>query len=98
MKTLLLALALYHPSAPWIPPARFDVPYPGQMFYKQVDAWELVDYCGGNAWACTLPHYVGGPCVIILPKTSAVIDRNMIANLIRHETGHCNGWSPEHER
>ena len=92
MKALLLAAALanHDPAVGWPPPARYDHYYPGQLIVQMVDPSTFVRYCGRNAEACSFPR--GAQCLVILPQGSPYV-----ANLLRHERGHCNGWGRDHE-
>ena len=84
-----------------IPPSRFDHGYAGNMeiIVDQNSTTECRKR-GANANACSWVARVRrqqglGTCRIILPTGLTSSDRTSI---VRHEVGHCNGWSAAHER
>jgi hypothetical protein len=86
--------ATYDPRAPigWSliePPARFDHPYAGQHTIKYVAESETRSRCNGIG--CS--YIESGECTTYI-ATDSVIPASMI---LRHEIGHCNGWTKAHE-
>jgi len=75
------------------PPKRFDKKYTGKLKVFKVPLAEMARYCGGPAWACSLP--LGNYCEVVLPKEAK---GKMLAALYRHELAHCNGWPPHHPK
>jgi hypothetical protein len=87
----------------WNPPARYDHAFKGKRIIVPVTASGI--WCG-LAYGCT---YVGGEkpgqCTswILaykhrLFRWSQPVNKSGWYALIRHETGHCNGWPANHPR
>jgi hypothetical protein len=102
--TLACFLGFAAPAAaqgvPLVPPAEFDMPYPGQTDLTIVDSSNVVNECStdtfrapfgtaGCAWV------ESGTCHIVVALHSP---RANVGDLIRHERGHCNGWPADHPR
>jgi len=91
------------------PPPEFDKPYEGVLVVHRTPIADIekmcIDIYGRSAHACNfrIPGYSDGKiarppaCIILLPPDE-VIDqhREDAKDIIRHETGHCNGWPPDH--
>lgn len=81
-----------------LPPARFDHAYTGTTTVKQVPPREARATCthlGAPADGCSYVVRGTGTCNIIIPNDLTAFERE---RFIRHEVGHCNGWSARHER
>ncbi len=84
-----------------LPPEQYDHPYTGKLetFYDQSDAVRAT-VCPravyGTPIACALRNGPGG-CIIVLGPDEVLRARGWsVETVIRHETGHCNGWSADH--
>jgi hypothetical protein len=83
-----------------LPPAEYDRPYTGKLTVLKEPSYVFLRYvCRDtpNAVACSYRTYdsVSGEtisCLIMLGPDVWEDERVM-----RHETGHCNGWSANHE-
>jgi hypothetical protein len=79
-----------------LPPAKYDRPYQGQIEY--VYDFPLTTRDGDYLWGYTVPaKRPGGKCLIHLSPIGSVVmnmvmTEEVLLRLIRHETGHCNGW------
>jgi hypothetical protein len=87
-----------------LPPPQYDHPYEHRLVVETIPYFEVSKACGKmpsadryEACSWTFVDVAGKPvCHIIYPKLADVGAETMI-RVIRHETGHCNGWSGKHE-
>ncbi|NJM83747.1 MAG: hypothetical protein HC844_15960 [Tabrizicola sp.] len=104
MYRLAVALCLVSSASsagtPLVPPSRFDHPYPGPMVIYQIDRANAWHECSGggrfearrDVAGCGVVHE--GTCMIwVALKTK----RAGVADILRHEVAHCNGWSGDHQ-
>jgi hypothetical protein len=92
-----------------LPPAKYDITYTGLLKIWIVPLPVIEYFCRGSSHiACAEPY--GGECSIDLLDSVAegkrfdtLIDGKAVANAkinlaltLRHEIGHCNGWSDKH--
>ena len=85
---------------PSLPPVEYDRKYTGQLIVNKMNDYSLIrDLCKEtvNAIACSYRSHEavsGKPisCLIMLGPAAWNDDR-----ALRHEIGHCNGWSDKHE-
>jgi hypothetical protein len=84
-----------------LPPAKYDGPYRGgQLVVTKWNDYSLIQQvCGDtpNAVACSYRTYDANTgklisCLIMLGPAAHNNER-----VLRHEIGHCNGWSGDHE-
>ncbi len=83
----------------WNPPARFDHPYSGRLIVHRLPQAQIVDVCtkvlgirSFNRHGCS--SYKGNRCEVwIVDKTYMQATPEAV---LRHETGHCNGWPADH--
>jgi hypothetical protein len=83
-----------------LPPPEFDHEYKGRLTIAKLDNYRLIRaVCEDNpdAIACSFRIYdstTGAPisCLIMLGPMTHDDER-----VLRHELGHCNGWTNEHE-
>jgi len=83
-----------------LPPARFDHPNPAAIVEVMSFA-EIQQLCAGSVAAKDMPArgaYLGcsfrsGPVCFVYIASIPEMETTR-----RHEIGHCNGWSPRHER
>lgn len=97
--------AQQEPRTTWNPPAAYDHPYTGHMTLFQVPQRQVPSLCKqlflsnsadievtpaqkGCAW-----HYQDNCLVITIDRPFRGITP---AAVLRHETGHCNGWPADH--
>lgn len=76
-----------------IPPAIYDHSFPGKVIINdnyggEISAWDGPCFPFTGIDACAIR--VGNICYIY------VIRGRITQQLIRHEIGHCNGWSASH--
>lgn len=93
----------------WNPPSRYDHAYSGQMIVNRVPVGMVDEACislytkhdrmawrwrvSANQHGCSFVQ--GGICEVVIP-TGPIMKATPVA-ILRHETGHCNGWSGKHE-
>lgn len=83
-----------------LPPARYDHPYNGMVIERVMAFDELQSFCsrgiklekGSFFLGCS--YKLGSVCMIFLLDQPAIGSTDIIR---RHEIGHCNGWSGNHE-
>ena len=89
------------PSRAPLPPAKFDRPYTGKLTILKPDDYALIRVVCSDAAdpiACAFRTYDTATgetlsCLILLGPKVHDDER-----ALRHEMGHCNGWSNDHER
>lgn len=92
--TLTLAGCVTRGGPVGAPPLRFDHPYAGEVVIRRVSIQEVRSSCfGGDAWACAIPG-IGACSVYIYDR----LGKKRTTRIIRHETGHCNGWPWNHPK
>ncbi len=78
----------------WPPVAKYDsgplmnARYPKPII-KHLSPTKLIHACQGKHLACSYAE-IGSPCEIFLPLVGW-------EKMIRHEMGHCRGWSADHK-
>jgi hypothetical protein len=85
-----------------LPPPEFDHYYEGDLTIVMVKTVEeLLILCNvesQNTLACSIRAYDGKSCVIIMVDDEVMRRRAWTTGLLlRHEMGHCNGWTQAHE-
>jgi hypothetical protein len=84
-----------------LPPAEFDKPYEGKLIVTELPNKEEVRIdCGlpEPKLACAFPRPHKSECeIIVAPEEHILRDGYLPAIVMRHEIGHCNGWSEKHE-
>ncbi len=90
----------------WNPPARYDRPFDGKLTIARLPQWRVPGACralfaGAGLNITVTPTQKG--CAVAMGRRCSVI---IIARayrgvtpeaVLRHEIGHCNGWSNNHE-
>ena len=84
----------------YLPPKRFDHEYRGApLMIIRLDTSEqirrvcIADWKPGHDVACAIPGWHGG-CMIAILEDDVLIARGFSPeHVMRHEIGHCNGWS-----
>jgi hypothetical protein len=99
--TIVVVTAPTLPAHITLPPAKYDGPYRGgQLIVTKWNDYSLIQHiCKDvpNAVACSYKTYETATgklisCLIMLGPAAHNNER-----VLRHETGHCNGWSDKHE-
>lgn len=86
-------------DAEWNPPARFDRPYSGKLRVYKLTQKQVAIACKKLiGWATPKMHgcsqHSDTECVVItIDKMFALATPKAV---LRHEIGHCNGWSASH--
>ncbi|RWN59629.1 hypothetical protein [Mesorhizobium sp.] len=93
-------------DAEWNPPVRFDHQYSGKLTVRYLPQKQVVAACEKLFAAYKIaakPSFTQRGCSAVTGKTSCtviVIDKTFgLATpkaVLRHEIGHCNGWSASH--
>lgn len=93
-------------DAAWNPPARFDRPYDGKMTVRYIPQKQVIAACNRlfarHKMSARATLKQRGCAVTPNDKTCIVIimDAPNFGTtpkaVLRHETGHCNGWSGDH--
>jgi hypothetical protein len=103
---ILIALALaaraqtMNRDYPILPPVEYDYTYPGQLNVNVVPTTkEIRSHCNlpetSGALACS---FRGKICTIYILPELELFRRGWDAkHVMRHEHGHCNGWSGDHK-
>lgn len=93
-------------DAEWNPPARFDYAYTGKLTVRYLPQKQVVMACEKlfaeyKVEAKSFPNQRG--CAAITGETSCtvIVIEKIYAlatpkAVLRHETGHCNGWAASH--
>lgn len=86
------------------PPPEYDHRYYGHLEVRYLSADEMKVKCPANAFgqrlACAYPNYPKqGSCMVFMGPAEEIEAAGYSDSLaMRHEIGHCNGWSAKHER
>src|SRR6516165_11704505 len=85
-----------------LPPPEFDHVYEGDLTIVMVKTVEeLLILCNIESQitlACSIRAYDGKSCLIMMVEDEAMRKRGWTTGLLlRHEMGHCNGWTQAHE-
>jgi hypothetical protein len=84
-----------------MPPFEYDKPFEGKLIVTEVPNKEEVRIeCGlpEPKLACAFPRPHKNECeIIVAPEEHILRDGYLPAIVMRHEIGHCNGWSEKHE-
>lgn len=79
-----------------LPPARFDREPDMRVLVYEYTLEQVEQQCHGAVVACS--YRFADLCIVILPIVGpGGVNLNDRALLRRHEYGHCNGWTKEHE-
>ena len=101
---VLLALSAraqpMHRDKPILPPLEYDHPYTGKIKVRVVqtieEIKELCDLPFARALACMYRSF--NTCVIVILPDETLYGKGWDPwHVMRHEIGHCNGWSGKHE-
>ncbi|PAP93983.1 hypothetical protein CIT31_16585 [Mesorhizobium wenxiniae] len=93
-------------DAEWNPPVRFDHSYAGKLTVIYLPQKQVVTACAklfSKYGVSATSSLVQRGCAAITGRTSCtviVIDKTYALAtpkaVLRHETGHCNGWAADH--
>jgi hypothetical protein len=88
-----------------LPPEEYDYPYEGHLEIFRVEAERIPYVCPKTLYPLTLgcsirfkpdPGAPLGSCHIVLALDDVINRTNWTPKIVlRHEVGHCNGWSKE---
>ena len=84
----------------YIPPPEFDKPYTGKLIIRRFETEEEIErMCKGSSKYACAPHSIDLKTCYLFILNDSGLRRNHIpwAFVLRHELGHCNGWSKDHE-
>lgn len=102
LAVLFLATRVYA-DAVMLPPAPFDHPFAGHIAERPMPLWEIpAARCrlyGDHEFACAWVEMGtdGVPiCHMIMPIEGPDTPTAWLAQVERHELGHCNGWPANH--
>jgi hypothetical protein len=90
---MILTATLFAMIGGWIPPKRYDHPYKGRVEVVELSESFYEGHYGGDVLAFTYGPDPDGTCRIFINLAY----RSLRRRIIRHEIGHCNGWSEDHE-
>jgi len=84
-----------------LPPKEFDHEYDGELTIKYLIPQDIRRLCnpalktkGQNALACTRADFAPKRCTIYMMTAQELERLGWTYDIVlRHETGHCNGWS-----
>jgi len=85
-------------------PVEYDHAYHGHLKVRYLSADEMKKACPpnhlGQRLACAYPNYPKqGSCMVFMGPAEEIEAAGYSDSLaMRHEIGHCNGWSAKHER
>ena len=91
-----------NPKITTLPPLEYDVPYTGELTIWITDKKDIREHCAraiatGQPWAgiaCAAWRKDKSRCIIYIVKDDVVRAAGYHPNVVlRHEMGHCNGWS-----
>jgi hypothetical protein len=106
------AQTLTNPIGPTIlPPEEYDKPYPGKLILVRGDAEYMRAVCPTTSYLVTpgcsyrLAGGASGACLVVIADEETLkVAQHRIGGhtwtydiIFRHEVGHCNGWSANHE-
>ncbi len=89
----------------WNPPQRYDHTYTGKLTVHRLPVQEIGKVCYSlfirygytgsypDHGCSSMDH--DGRCEVVIPLGN--VQKATPAAILRHETGHCNGWSGKHE-
>ena len=91
---------------PFLPPLEYDHPYAGEIIINRVGpevgvalSCPTAGFPAGRAIACNQRRL--GPkerCEIFIASDSIIASVGLTYEIVlRHEIGHCNGWSGDHQ-
>jgi len=85
----------------WLPPLEYDKAFTGKLIIRRLQTEEEIEkVCKGDSKvACTARVADGIVCLLFIGNDD-VLKRNHVPYefMLRHELGHCNGWTKDHER
>jgi hypothetical protein len=88
-----------------IPPAQYDKPYSGLLIEEIVATdEELKKFCGPATpgfykHGCAFHPKGNNWCIVYMLPDETLRERGVsLREVLRHETGHCNGWRHEEDK
>jgi hypothetical protein len=84
-----------------LPPAQYDKTYHGTVFLTYAGSKaDVRDLCKrpDDPYALACSYAMGSKCIIIIGPKKDIEEQGLTVDIaMRHELGHCNGWSGNHE-
>lgn len=90
----------------WNPPARFDSPYRGELLVRRIPQRDVAEACrilfmlysvhakaSMEQRGCSIVTSSNSCLIVTVDKTFKGATPEAV---LRHETGHCNGWPADH--
>jgi hypothetical protein len=85
----------------WFPPVEYDQPYTGKLTIRRLETQEEIAKLCTNSKAkiaCTLSAKDRSFCHIFIANDDVIKKgKTSYIFVLRHELGHCNGWSSDHK-
>jgi hypothetical protein len=84
----------------YLPPPEYDKPFTGKLTIRRLETEEEVfRTCKTSRVACAWRVADGSACHLLIVNDKVIrSNHGSWAFTLRHELGHCNGWTQEHER
>lgn len=91
----LLAAPVAAQGIPLLPPAEYDLPWPGPVDIQRIHATNVARECTDPGKP--MVHFATAGCSRVMHGTCEIIvatrsPRASAADIIRHEIAHCWGW------
>lgn len=87
-------------GTPLLPPSEYDHPYPGDVQINLMDSQFVGKEC--RAWSGQPAPFDAAGCAWVADDDTCVVvlagrtRKAPIADILRHEIAHCNGWPADH--
>jgi hypothetical protein len=88
---------------PFLPPVQYDHPFDGILTVRRLSESDIVKVCDVRPveypthLGCAFPGGRKPHCLIYIVNDDVLASYGQNAKaLLRHETGHCNGWGADH--
>jgi len=85
----------------YLPPPEYDKPFTGKLLIRRFETEEeIVEVCKGSSKvACAARSVDGSTCHLFIAGDRVIKSHHTTwLFVLRHELGHCNGWTKAHER
>ena len=91
-----------------VPPVEYDREFPGRIIREDLPYWDIAKASGVTGRKGRIEAYsrvfqdslnpAAQACKIVVPVVgTGGTKAEQIADLLRHEIGHCNGWPADHK-
>jgi hypothetical protein len=84
----------------YLPPVEYDKPFTGTVIIRRLETEEEIErHCKGSSKLACAGHTADGKTCYLTIVNDNVLRSHHIpwAFVLRHEIGHCNGWTQKHE-